>query len=142
MIAALPQHVWETAAGALALYLMGFGILRLASILRSQGSLKGDSAGAPAESQGNAGRDTRTLDRLDSAMGVLELLAGVGLAVAVFLIDPDLNCVPCERRPWGGPELVAATALWLALLGWPAYRRLRRHTGRSELPRPQSQSSA
>lgn len=123
LLAALPQHIWEVTAGAMAISLIGLSILRFRALHETDASV------SSFPDQTGDGFPHRLGS--DGWIAAVQLTLGVGLTIAVFVLDPNSGCRPCQEAPWGGPSMLAAMGFWLLLVGWATYREARSHLSRS-----------
>lgn len=93
----LPQHVWEVGATAFAVVCVSSGLF----FLRTR-----------ATPPGTEWVGQRTL-RLGA---YFQVLVGVGVGLAAFLVHAEPSCGGCGRGHWGGTAGIILLCVWLVLL--------------------------
>jgi hypothetical protein len=100
-IAALPQRVWEVVTLVFGAYLVRFGLL-----------------------------DMFDQTRRGVVPGVSQIVLGIGLGVAGFLVNSEPSCGRCGHGPWGSRTMITAMVIWLILFVGTSVARLRRRKQR------------
>jgi hypothetical protein len=93
----LPHHVWQLAAAALAVLMVGVGLTCI---------IRGTAPGAE-----RLGAQTVRL------VGGVQVLLGIGVGLAGAFVNPEPACGGCGHGHWGGTIGIVGTVLWLSLLG-------------------------
>jgi hypothetical protein len=97
LLAFLPQHVWEVGAAAFAVVCVISGLFFL-------------KTGATPPGTEWVSKRTRRLG------AYFQILVGMGVGVAAFLVNAEPSCGGCGRGHWGGTAGVVMLCVWLVLL--------------------------
>lgn len=109
-VAALPQRVWEASATLLSVFVVGFGVLVL---------VKGEVPSLTWMSR-----------RAVRLIAGAEIVVGIGIGVAGYLVNAEPACGRCGHGPWGDTPTIVAMGIWMALLTALAVGTLRKYLAR------------
>jgi hypothetical protein len=107
-LAFLPQHVWTVGATAMAVILISLGVLYLTTGNRPSGG-------------------EFLSERALRVIAYLQILIGMGIGAAAFLVHSEIPCAGCKRDHWGGTAGIVILCVWLALLGAVSVARFRKY---------------
>jgi hypothetical protein len=97
LLAFLPQHVWEVGAMTFAAVCVVSGLFFL------------KTGATPPGAEWVSKRTVR--------LGAyFQILAGVGVGLAAFLVHAEPSCRGCGHRHWGGTVGIVILCIWLVLL--------------------------